>query len=164
MRQTDTDLRTAPPTDGAPPTLHIATDDLPWIDLVDIGGGAVIIEGKMEIKPLFRDEEKDLTVVMSRMAPGTRTCTHLHLGPVTGYTFQGAWRYLEYDWVATAGSCIYEPPGSIHTLVVDGDEPAIVLFHVMGEIINYGPDGKVLEHSGLAGMSEADRQKAYNQA
>lgn len=164
MSRTDVDLSTAPPILGAPPTLHVATDDMAWIDLVDIDGGAVIVKGRMEVKPLFRDEELDLTVVMSRMAPGTRTCTHLHLGPVTGFTYQGRWRYLEYDWVAEAGSCIFEPAGSIHTLVVEGDEPAIVLFHVMGEIINYGPDGRVLERSGLAAMSEEDRQKAYNRS
>ena len=32
---------------------------------------------------------------------------------------KGAWRYLEHDWVAREGSFVYEPPGEIHTLVVE---------------------------------------------
>jgi hypothetical protein len=35
---------------------------------------------------------------------------HLHTGPVHAFTFEGRWRYLEYDWEATAGSYVYEPP------------------------------------------------------
>src|SRR5512134_3534076 len=44
---------------------------------------------------------------------------HIHPSWVTGYVIRGAWRYLEHDWVARAGSFVYEPPGEIHTLVVD---------------------------------------------
>ena len=33
---------------------------------------------------------------------------------------------------------VYEPPGEIHTLVVeDGAEPMITLFHVLGSVIYY---------------------------
>jgi outer membrane protease len=31
---------------------------------------------------------------------------------------KGKWKYLEHDWVAEAGSYVFEPPGEIHTLVV----------------------------------------------
>jgi 2,4'-dihydroxyacetophenone dioxygenase len=44
---------------------------------------------------------------------------HIHPSWVTGYVIKGAWRYLEHDWVAREGSFVYEPPGEIHTLVVD---------------------------------------------
>jgi quercetin dioxygenase-like cupin family protein len=44
---------------------------------------------------------------------------HIHPSWVTGYVIRGAWRYLEHDWVAREGSFVYEPPGEIHTLVVD---------------------------------------------
>lgn len=44
---------------------------------------------------------------------------HIHPAIVVGYVIKGAWRYLEHDWVATAGSFVFEPPGEIHTLVVD---------------------------------------------
>lgn len=148
-----------------PPSLCIDSGARPWIDMVDVDGGAVVIEGRMEIKPLMHDEDSGLNVVMSRMTPGTRTCKHLHKGTVTAYTLTGRWRYLEYDWVATAGSYVHEPAGSVHTLVVDGDEPTVVLFHVTGEIINYDQDGSVLENSGLAGKgSAATEQVATSQA
>ena len=35
---------------------------------------------------------------------------------------KGRWHYLEHDWVAEEGTFVYEPPGEIHTLMVD--EPA----------------------------------------
>ena len=44
---------------------------------------------------------------------------HIHPSVVVGYVIKGSWRYLEHDWVARAGSFVYEPPGEIHTLVVD---------------------------------------------
>lgn len=43
---------------------------------------------------------------------------HRHPGPVHGHVLKGKWSYLEHDWVAEAGSYVFEPPGEIHTLVV----------------------------------------------
>lgn len=72
---------------------------------------------------------------------------HLHPSPVFGYVIKGSWRYLEHDWVATEGSFVFEPPGEIHTLVVDSDvDEMITLFHVQGVLIY---------------MDENDRQIAY---
>ncbi|PCI44028.1 MAG: hypothetical protein COB51_10795, partial [Moraxellaceae bacterium] len=36
---------------------------------------------------------------------------HRHPAMVTGYTLDGAWGYLEHDWVATKGTFIFEPAG-----------------------------------------------------
>lgn len=44
---------------------------------------------------------------------------HRHRGPVSGYTLEGSWRYLEYDWAATPGGFVRESPGRTHTLVSD---------------------------------------------
>ena len=44
---------------------------------------------------------------------------HLHPNPVHGFVLKGKWFYREHDWVATEGSYVFEPPGEIHTLVVD---------------------------------------------
>ena len=61
---------------------------------------------------------------------------HRHPAPVYGYVIKGSWRYLEHDWVATEGSFIFEPPGEVHTLVVDdGVEEMITLFHVCAALI-----------------------------
>ena len=35
---------------------------------------------------------------------------HRHPMIVTGYVLKGRWKYLEHDWVAEAGSFVYEPP------------------------------------------------------
>ena len=70
---------------------------------------------------------------------------HRHPGPVHGYVLKGKWRYLEHNWVAEAGSFVFEPPGEIHTLVVpEGVEEMITLFHVTGALIYCDPDGNVV--------------------
>jgi quercetin dioxygenase-like cupin family protein len=64
---------------------------------------------------------------------------HIHPSWVTGYVIRGAWRYLEHDWVATEGSFVYEPPGEIHTLVVDdgvgGAPEMITQFNIHGAMV-----------------------------
>jgi 2,4'-dihydroxyacetophenone dioxygenase len=64
---------------------------------------------------------------------------HIHPSWVTGYVIRGSWRYLEHDWIAAEGSFVYEPPGEIHTLVVDegsGDaSEMITLFNVHGAMV-----------------------------
>ena len=63
---------------------------------------------------------------------------HIHPSVVVGYVIKGAWRYLEHDWVARAGSFVYEPPGEIHTLVVDeaaGELEMITFFNISGAMV-----------------------------
>jgi 2,4'-dihydroxyacetophenone dioxygenase len=64
---------------------------------------------------------------------------HIHPSLVVGYVIKGAWRYLEHDWVATQGSFVYEPPGEIHTLVVDEatgeDSEMITFFNISGAMV-----------------------------
>jgi len=68
---------------------------------------------------------------------------HRHPAPVHGLVLRGSWRYLEHDWVARAGSYVYEPPGEVHTLVVDaGEEEMITLFHVSGALIYVDEQGR----------------------
>ena len=68
---------------------------------------------------------------------------HLHPAPVHGYVIRGAWRYLEHDWIAREGMYVFEPPGEIHTLVVDEDvEEMITLFHVCGALIYFDDDDR----------------------
>ena len=58
---------------------------------------------------------------------------HRHPAPVHGYVIMGQWRYLEHDWVATAGAYVFEPPGETHTLVVDDDvDEMITFFNISG--------------------------------
>jgi 2,4'-dihydroxyacetophenone dioxygenase len=68
---------------------------------------------------------------------------HRHPMPVTGYVIKGRWHYLEHDWMAEAGSFLYEPPGETHTLVVpEGETEMITLFTVMAAMIYVDPWGE----------------------
>jgi quercetin dioxygenase-like cupin family protein len=75
---------------------------------------------------------------------------HIHPSWVTGFVIRGAWRYLEHDWVAREGSFVYEPPGEIHTLVVDdvavqGSDQVtemITLFNIHGAMVYVDEQGK----------------------
>ncbi len=71
---------------------------------------------------------------------------HIHPSWVTGYVIRGAWRYLEHDWIASEGSFVYEPPGEIHTLVVDEAvgqvQEMITLFNIHGAMVYVDDAGK----------------------
>lgn len=70
---------------------------------------------------------------------------HIHPSWVTGLVLKGAWRYLEHDWVATAGSFVYEPPGEIHTLTVDevaGEPEMITQFNIHGAMVYVDEQGR----------------------
>lgn len=70
---------------------------------------------------------------------------HRHPSAVFGYVIKGSWRYLERDWIATEGSFVYEPPGDIHTLVVDEGVPEMItFFNITGAMIYLDPDGRVV--------------------
>lgn len=71
---------------------------------------------------------------------------HIHPSLVVGYVIKGSWRYLEHDWVASEGSFVYEPPGEIHTLVVDEDSGGapemITFFNIAGAMVYVDTDGR----------------------
>jgi quercetin dioxygenase-like cupin family protein len=71
---------------------------------------------------------------------------HVHPSWVVGYVVKGAWRYLEHDWVARAGAFVYEPPGEIHTLVVDdaADQATemITFFNIAGAMVYVDEQGR----------------------
>jgi hypothetical protein len=69
---------------------------------------------------------------------------------VWGYTVSGAWKYKEYDYVNRAGSFLYEPAGSIHTLECIEDNTQ-VWFHMYGSNLNLDADGNVESVSDGAG-------------
>ena len=68
---------------------------------------------------------------------------HRHPAPVHGFVVEGKWRYLERNWEATAGSYLYEPPGDVHTLVVDEGNEMITLFHNTGALLYCDEDGRI---------------------
>jgi 2,4'-dihydroxyacetophenone dioxygenase len=61
---------------------------------------------------------------------------HYHPHEVFAYTISGKWGYLEHEWIATAGSFVYESPGEGHTLVAyDHPDPMRAMFIVKGPLI-----------------------------
>ena len=114
---------------------HVGNDDAPW---VDTGYG-------VELKVVRFDAMAGTWVIQNRFHPGTRLQIHRHTGPVDGFTLAGRWHYLEYDFYSTAGSYIYEPANSVHTLDVPADNEGLtdVLFVIEGALLNLDPDGKV---------------------
>ena len=119
----------------APSAQHRGEDDLPWID---DGRGT-------QTKLLAAKIREGLWIVRTRFAPGVKVQTHKHTGPVYAYTSSGAWHYLESEYVNRAGSFLYEPAGSIHTLVVpeSNTEVTDVWFQIYGANLNLADDGSV---------------------
>ena len=77
-----------------------------------------------------------------------------HTGPVYAYTTSGAWKYKEYDYVNRAGSFLYEPAGSVHTLTVVEDDTR-VWFQIYGANLNLDADGNVESIIDAGGILEA---------
>jgi 2,4'-dihydroxyacetophenone dioxygenase len=109
----------------APEAIHLAADELPW---AEIGGGSKL--KVVQVKP-----REGLWIVQNLFQAGYEVQKHRHTGPVWGYTISGAWKYKEYDYVNRAGSFLYEPAGSVHTLQCIEDD-TLVWFHMYGANLN----------------------------
>ena len=118
-----------------PRAIHRGEADLPFID---VGDGT-------HLQLLQVDVELGLWVVRTRFEPGVTIPTHKHTGQVFAFTLAGRWKYLEYPEVNTAGSYLYEPAGSIHTLTVPDDVEGLtdVWFAIYGANLNLDDDGNV---------------------
>ena len=127
-----------------PEAVHVGADDLPF---VEIGNGN-------KLKVLMVDEGQGLWVVENIFQKGFDVQTHKHTGPVYGYTVSGAWKYKEYDYVNRAGSFLFEPAGSVHTLecIEDGTQ---VWFQMYGSNLNLDDDGNIASVSDGAGTLAA---------
>lgn len=98
----------------------------------------------VHFKPLMLDLENGVWVVLATFAPGARIPLHYHTGTVHAWTISGSWHYLEYaDQPQTAGSYLFEPGASVHTLScpAENTEDTVVLFIVNGSNINFTDDG-----------------------
>ncbi|TIC83280.1 hypothetical protein E8D34_16385 [Nocardioides sp. GY 10113] len=116
--------------------LTVNTNDQPLIK--DALGEGV------HFKPLRIDMENGVWVVLATFAPGARIPLHYHTNAVDAYTLSGSWHYIEYpDQPQTAGSYLYEPGSSVHTLACPetNTEDTNVLFVIQGSNINFNDDG-----------------------
>jgi 2,4'-dihydroxyacetophenone dioxygenase len=123
------------PIQGIPAALHLAESDLPFVEF----------QQGVQFQLLQVNVEAGLWVVRTRFQPGVTIQRHRHTGEVFAFTLKGSWKYLEYPQVNTAGSYLYEPAGSIHTLhvPVTNQEVTDVWFAIRGANLNLDPEGKV---------------------
>lgn len=120
----------------APSALHRAESDLPFVDL---GDGTLL-------QLLHVDLASGVWVVRNQFAAGTTIATHKHTGHVHAFTQSGSWHYLESpEAVNTAGSYLFEPAGSVHTLHVpdSNTETTDVWFTIHGANLNLDANGVV---------------------
>jgi len=116
----------------APDAVHLGQDELPF---VDIGDGSLL--KVLQVRP-----DEGLWIVENIFQAGYEVDTHKHTGPVFGYTRSGAWKYKEYDYVNRAGSFLYEPAGSVHTLQCIEDDTR-VWFQMYGSNLNLDAEGNI---------------------
>ena len=118
-----------------PPALHRGESDLPFVPYQ---------EG-VTFQLIQVDLEAGFFVVRVRGEPGRTIQRHKHTGEIFAFTSAGSWKYLEYPEVNTAGSYLYEPAGSVHTLHVppDNDGPTDVSFAIHGANLNLDAGGNV---------------------
>ena len=127
-----------------PTAVHIGADELPF---------APVPDGTM-LKVLQVREREGLWIIQTIFPAGYEVQKHRHTGPVWGYTVSGAWKYKEYDYVNRAGSFLYEPANSVHTLQAVEDDTN-VWFHMYGANLNLDDDGNVASVTDGAGTLAA---------
>ena len=117
---------------SAPLAQHLGEDDIPF---VEIGDGSLL-------RVLQVKTGEGLWIIENIFQAGYEVETHRHTGPVYGYTTSGAWKYKEYEYVNRAGSFLYEPAGSVHTLQCIEDNTR-VWFQMYGSNINLDAEGNI---------------------
>ncbi|ARK32437.1 2,4'-dihydroxyacetophenone dioxygenase family protein [Halalkalibacter krulwichiae] len=125
------------------PDQAIDINEIPWVPTHGEEDG-------VWFKPIRFDLTTGNWIHISKFAANCGNATHRHTGgTVLAYTLQGSWRYLEREWVAKPGTFVYEPPGDIHTLVVDGEEDMITLFYLGGVIEYFDEQGNVFKQDDI---------------
>lgn len=120
----------------APSAILRKERDLPFVDLPD---GSTL-------QLLQVDLANGVWVVRNQFVPGALVQTHKHTGCVYAFTQKGRWHYLEYpNDMNEAGSYLFEPAGSVHTLHVPEDNDGLtdVWFTIYGANLNLSADGQV---------------------
>ena len=109
----------------------IDSDHIPWVPQGE----------RVWFKPLRFDLATGRWVNVLKIVGGGRVNRHRHSGgQVLGFCLQGSWRYLEREWVARPGTFVYEPPGDIHTLVVDESAGEMQTLFLLEGVVQYLDD------------------------
>ncbi|WP_248833852.1 2,4'-dihydroxyacetophenone dioxygenase family protein [Frankia sp. Mgl5] len=89
------------------------------------------------------DQLSGLWVVRSRFAPGMSVRRHLHSGMVNAITLSGYWSYPEASIRCGPGDYLTEQAGAIHSLAVEGENHADIIFMIHGSILYFDQAGNV---------------------
>jgi quercetin dioxygenase-like cupin family protein len=122
-------------------SFHADTEALPWADnWAD--------DPRIRLKLLMADVEGQRFAVRMQFAPGLTAVPHKHTGEVHAFTLAGRWRYVDYPDSPdnVAGSYLFEPPGTTHTLQIDGEitETTDVLFVIYGAMLHMDEAGAII--------------------
>jgi quercetin dioxygenase-like cupin family protein len=132
------------------PDRAIDGDQIPWVPQSD----------RVWMKPLRFDLTNGRWINLLKISGGGKVSRHRHSGgSVMAYTIEGRWRYLERTWEAKPGTLIWEPPGDIHTLVVDNAPHTVTLFAVEGVIQYLDDDDHVYYQDDV--FTKLDRYRSY---
>jgi 2,4'-dihydroxyacetophenone dioxygenase len=117
------------------PDVHIGgtESESPWVPFAE----------NSAIRHLAFDVRTNMYANVLWVKQGGMLGRHRHRGRVFGYTVEGSWRYLEYDWIARAGSYVQESPGAIHTLV--SDEGMKTIFWLNGALEFFDENNNLIE-------------------
>ncbi|WP_067927442.1 2,4'-dihydroxyacetophenone dioxygenase family protein [Alicyclobacillus shizuokensis] len=113
--------------------INASEDASPWIPFVE----------NVWIRHLTFDVRNNSATNVLWVAAGGKLGRHRHRGPVNGYTLEGSWRYLEYDWVAHPGDYVRESPGRCHTLVSESGMKTI--FQLNGALEFLDENERIIE-------------------
>ncbi|MFO7168614.1 MAG: 2,4'-dihydroxyacetophenone dioxygenase family protein [Chloroflexota bacterium] len=135
------------------PDRAINSDEIPWVPQ---GEG-------VWFKPLRFDLVNGRWINLLKVTRDGKVNRHRHSGgQVLGFVIKGSWRYLEREWVARPGTFVYEPPGDIHTLVVDGAEEMQTLFMLEGVIQYLDDDDNIIYQDDV--FTKMERYLSYCRA
>ncbi len=143
-------LRESAFTDPAMFQADVMTVDKTWMPIRDIG----------HTRPIIYDIKNGGWISVLKARGSGTIQRHRHAAPVTAFTIDGAWGYREHDWVARAGSFVYEPAGHIHTLYIDPEASSMTaVFHVSGPLAYVDADGTIEDYEDV--FVRIERYKAY---
>jgi hypothetical protein len=126
-----------------PVAAHVGEDEVPWVPNLAYPG--------TWMRLLQADVHAGVYAMAGRLPAGLAVGTHRHTGAVHMFTLSGAWGYREHDYVNRAGSYLYEPPGSIHTLYVPDDNTELTETLT----VVYGTTEYLDDHGEVVAVSDA---------
>jgi quercetin dioxygenase-like cupin family protein len=141
-------------------SFHSDSIDLPW---AESWSG----DPRIQLKVLMVDVEGGRYAVRMRFRAGLQAVPHKHTGEVHAYTFSGKWTYLDYadSPPNVAGSYLFEPPGTTHTLKIadDAGEWTEVLFVLYGAMLHLDESGAVIGVTDAEAVLAEYRQRLIDQ-